>query len=168
MKLKNGKIKNINKKLLTGALVFTLISTSFVACSDESRFDYSVNKQGEYEVSGTLDYNIFENCYFIVIENIAYDTNEYYITYRSTNYYRATPISHKYTNVLNNQLVINAEIDSPEIDGSRNILSEENISDYLYATNNIKGTYTKEDVEEILEQLRQNYINKNNKQKVKE
>ena len=162
MKLKNGKIKNINKKLLTGALVFTLISTSFVACSAEGKFDYNVNEQGEYEVSGTLDYNNLKKCCFLVIKNNTYDTNEYYITYKTTNYYRGTITNHEYYDVLNNQLVFDTKANS-----SRNILLEENISDYLYATNNIKSTYTKEDVEEILDQLRQNYINKNNKQKAK-
>lgn len=83
MKLKNGKIGNINKKLLAGALALTFAATSLTACSEESgKFDYSVNEQGVYEVAGTIDYQKFKYCSFLVIKNSSYDILEYYITYK--------------------------------------------------------------------------------------
>lgn len=70
----------------------------------------------------------------------------------------------EYYNVFDDQVVHN----DLEHNDTRNILFCENLEDYLYATGNIKANYTVEDVEQILEQMKQNYLNENNKKLVKE
>ena len=52
MRLKKGKVSNINKKLLTSVLTLTLLTTSLTGCTK----DFNYNKQvqnGEYVVEAT-------------------------------------------------------------------------------------------------------------------
>lgn len=160
MKLNNIKIKNINKKLLAGALSFTLLTTGLVGCStDMSDFNYNVNEQGEYEISGTIDYNLLKNYYFIVIENTNYDTTEYYICKKISTGGVVGPSQAIFYNIF-------SEYDDVYSDGTsatRKLLFEDMVANYLYATNNIKANYTKEDVEQILQGMTENYLKENNK-----
>ena len=161
MRFSKGTIKNINRKLITGALALTLITTGLASCSGENIvFDYSVNEQGEYEVNGNVSYERLDKCRFVVIENTSYNVMEFYICK-----YVAQPGSGIYSypnyfNVFNGQRI-------NDNSNSRKIVHSEILEDYLYATSNIKANYTVEDVEQILEEMKQNYLKQNNKQLVK-
>ena len=155
MNIKKGKIRNINKKLIAGALVFTLVAVPLTGCQENEGFSYEINVQGEYIALGNVEYDFLKQCLFLVVENSKYDTIEYYIVKENTIFY--------YVDIFNNKTVIDKNREE-----NRKILVNEKLSDYLYATNNIKASYTVEEVKLIFEQLKENYLKQNNKELVKE
>ena len=167
MKFSKGVVKNINKKLLTGTLILTLVTTPLTGCSsstmDCNRFEYSVNEQGEYDVSGTVDYEVLKEYYFLVVENSSYNTTEFYICYKDFHHRKYQQSYNTYYNIFNNQ-----EIFDESLEDNRTILFSGKLEDYLFAYNKIKANYKKEDVEQILEEMKKNYLKENNKQLVKE
>ena len=167
MKFSKGKIGNVNKKLLVGSLVLTMLVTPLTGCSvGYTNFDYSVNEQGVYEVSGIIDYELLKDYYFLVIENSNYNATEFYICERVTYYRNNRPVGYNYKDVFNNKSVFANE--NKDVEHVREIVFSDSVENYLYATKNIKANYTKEDVEKILEGMKESYLNQNNKQLVKE
>lgn len=155
------KLKNINKKILSGTLAMTLVMVPMSGCTDFNTFDYTVNEDGQYEVSGNIDYELLKDYEFVVIENKEYATTEYYLCKKFHTVGRG-PYSEWYLNVFNDQQVF-----STKAQEERNLVYSEDLENYLYATNNIKKNYTVEDVELIFEEMKENYINSNNKKLVK-
>lgn len=164
MKFSKGTVKNINKKLVSGLLVLTLTTTGLAGCVQYNNFDYSVTEQGEYQVSGVIDYELFKNYRFIVIENKENNTNEFYICKAKHIIPTYTRHYYVYFNVFNNEKVF----DENKADGTRNLICFATLENYLYATNNIKKYYTIDDIEQIFNEMKENYLNENNKQLVKE
>lgn len=167
MKFDKGTIKNINKKILAGALSLALVTSGLVGCSttELNSFEYTTDEQGQYVVSGTIDYECLSSRYFLVIDNPDYNTVEYYIGSKGGIYSRWTGNSYYYNNILNNKRVFSEE--SLKQEKNRKLLVCEQLDDYLYATGNIKASYTVEDVEQILEELKTGYEKENSKQLVK-
>ena len=163
MKFSKGKINNVNKKLLAGGLALIMIGAPLTGCTEENIFEYTVNEQGQYEVSGVISYSNLDDYYFLVIENSGYNTIEYYIASKEM-YTSLTGNYFVYKNIFNNQRVLKTNVD----DDTRKMKFCEKVANYLYATNDIKANYTKEEVEQILEGMKENYLNENNKQLVKE
>lgn len=163
MKIKNGKIKNINKKLISGALVFTLVMVPLTGCEGYEKFEYTTNEQGEYVASGRIDYELLSGYYFLVIENSTYNVVEYYIAdeIKHTGVY--SPTYSTYEDIFSGQQIFTTK-DSD----SRKILICDDLEDYLYASNNVKASYSIEEVEAMFEELKQNYLKNNGKQKIKE
>ena len=54
MNIKNGRIKNMNKKLIATALAFTLVTVPLTGCEGYETFEYTTNEQGEYVASGKI------------------------------------------------------------------------------------------------------------------
>ena len=163
MNIKSGRIRNINKKLIAGALVFTLVAVPLTGCEEYESFEYTTSEQGEYVASGKIAYNLLKTHCFLVIENSSYDVTEYYIADEVGHYIRGVRRNTTYADVFNNRTVFDCNAA-----GNRKILVCDKLEDYLYATNNIKASYTVEEVKLIFEQLKENYLKQNNKELVKE
>jgi len=161
--IKRGRIKNISKKLIAGALVFTLVAVPLTGCEEYESFEYTTSEQGQYVASGKIDYKLLKTRYFLVIENSGYDVTEYYLAKETRHNNRYGPSYTTYADIFSNQTVFDSRSD-----GNRQILVCDKIEDYLCATNNIKASYTVEEVKSILEQLKENYLKQNNKELVKE
>jgi len=148
MKFSKGKINNINKKILAGALAMTLVMVPMSGCALEEyvKFEYSVSEDGEYESSGKVDYELLKKYEFIVIENKTYETQEFYICEYVPTYIGRVNVKllsdQSYINVFNNKTVFKVDTD--------------------------QKYYTVEDVELIFEGMKENYLKENNKQLVKE
>jgi len=168
MKFSKGKINNINKKILAGALAMTLVMVPMSGCALEEyvKFEYSVSEDGEYESSGKVDYELLKKYEFIVIENKTYETQEFYICEYVPTYIGRVNVKllsdQSYINVFNNKTVFKVDTDQ------RKMIYSETLENYLYSTDNIKKYYTVEDVELIFEGMKENYLKENNKQLVKE
>lgn len=165
MKIKNGVVKNINKKILSGAVALTLLTVSLTGCTSQKyqKFEYSVNEQGEYQVNGTIDYELLKNCWFLVIDNPKYNIKEFYICDGIYHWAKYSEDCYSYANIFNNQEVFN-----PKKDGNRSIIFSTKVDEFLLAYNNVKANYTKEDIEQLLEQMKNNYEKENNKQLIKQ
>ena len=163
MKFGKGTVKKINKKLVSGLLALTLTTTGLSGCVQYNNFDYSVNEQGEYQVSGVVDYELFKNYRFIVIENEKNNMNEFYIC--KAKHFTPTYGRHYYVyiDVFNNQKVFNEN----KIDDMRDLVTFETLENYLYETDNIKEFYTIDDIKQIFNEMKANYLKENSKQLVK-
>ena len=77
MKIKQGRIKNINKKIVAGALTFALIGVPLAGCDAISidNIKYVSNEQGNMDFS--IDYATLEHCSFYRVYNNKID-EEYY------------------------------------------------------------------------------------------
>lgn len=75
MKIKNGKIKNISKKIVAGALTFVLVAGPLAGCDTISidNINYVSSEQGEF----TIDDKTLEYCSFYRVYNNKLD-KEYY------------------------------------------------------------------------------------------
>lgn len=176
MNLKKGRINNINKKLIAGALTMTLVMVPMSGCArpnsiDEhyTGFEYTVSEDGRYEATGKIDYQLLKDYEFVVIENKTYDVTEYYICkyifVNNSDFDFANFGDQVYTDIYNNQIIF--KIMHP-VDNAKRMIYSEKLENYFYATNNIKKNYTVEDVELIFSEMKENYLKQNGKQKVKE
>lgn len=163
MNIKKGKIKNINKKLIAGALVFTLVTVPLTGCEGYEEFEYTTNEQGEYIASGRIGYRTLKDCCFLAIENSTYSIVEYYIADEIKHNGRYSPTYSTYEDIFSGQ-----QIFSTKDSNNRKILICDVLEDYLYASNNVKASYSIEEVEVMFEELKENYLKNNGKQKVKE
>lgn len=124
--------------ILGGATLATILVINEEA---KSIFKYTKNDFGEYIAEGTIKYEKLKGCIFIQIENSVSNTNEFYIC-------RKSGVS--YINVLNNKKVY----ENYSGDENRKIVNEIPVGDYLYGYNNVKEEYTPSEVENLLEQIK--------------
>lgn len=77
MKIKNGKIRNISKKIVAGALTFALVGVPLAGCDAISidNINYVSKEQGN--IGFTIDYTTLEHCSFYRVYNNKID-KEYY------------------------------------------------------------------------------------------
>ena len=164
MNIKSGKIRNINKKLVAGMLTFALVMVPLTGCETKTyeNFKDSINEQGHYVASGKIEYNLLKSHCFLVIENSTYNVTEFYIANEINQ--NCSPSSTIYIDIFSDQIIF----DFVPKNDNRQMLVCDKIEDYLCATNNIKASYTVEEVRLILEQLKENYLKQNNKELVKE
>lgn len=165
MEKNKGKFGYINKKLVAGTISLTLLTISLTGCSNTG-FTYVKNDQGQYELVDEVDYNDLKDCYFIVIENPDYEKTEFYICKRSV----TLSSEYHYTDLFTDKRVFSrksANMNSTNEESKRILLEEIKLEDYVYANREEKMKYSKEDLEEMFEQLKSIYGEKN-KQLVKE
>lgn len=164
MKFGKGTIKNINKKLIAGTLAMTLVMVPMFGCTNEqyTKFEYCVNEHGGYTYSGVLLYSTIKDYKVVVLEKN--DNYSIYIVSAvdgsdiSKNNYRK-----EFYNIFGGNCIYDIQKDT-----DLNVVSEELLSDYLVVYDKVQNSYSAEEIEEILEQIKIDYSRKNNKQLVKE
>lgn len=173
------KISNETKNWITSALltfglvVFTggLPVTCVVCAKEEEKnryFKYDVNESGEYVVDGIMKFEELKKCYFVEIENSTWDSKEFYICRKEADKGRYAK-GFTYFNLLNNeQIFYKSTSDKSETESNgRNIVNETLLEDYLYTLDEVKAEYTPDDVKNILEQMKETTLEKENKVLVK-
>lgn len=171
--------KYINKRMVAGLMAGTIM-LSLVGCGEPK---YKEITTGIYEMDGSVSLNDLKK--YLLLELKINDKTDLYLAYteRINGDGAKNPgllnfgTYYKYINVFDNTALYTEYIDSPKKESVQNentlINTYENIEDYLVQFNEIKSSYTKEDLERILNRIKQNWqYNKNNigadKQKVKE
>lgn len=91
MKIKNGKIRNLNKKLIAGALTFVLITVPLTGCDARTVLDdnisYETNESGYISgITGTVSYEFLKNCRFCKVENKITEETYYTIGFNVRTY----------------------------------------------------------------------------------
>lgn len=87
MKIKNGKIKNINKKLIAGLLTFTLITVPLTGCLSIDDISYSRDESGYINgIDGTVSYDFLKHCRFCKVQNNITNESYYTIGFNITTY----------------------------------------------------------------------------------
>jgi len=166
MKINKGTIKNINKKLLASTLALTFLTIPLVGCS-KSTFEYSTNEQGEVVATGTVDYDVLKKCYFVQIEKTIeideknYKKSECYIAKKQASRYGQI---HWYYDILTEKNVFSNDF----ADEGEQITKEINMEDYLYAFEKIKNSYTADEIEILIEEIKKEFVVTEEKKLVKE
>ena len=158
-------LKNLNiyKPMLAIAASAVLVTTSLVGCVEgPQQFTYGTSSTGEVEVSGYIDYDLLKQ--YEVVELTIYDKTEVYIAEKIRLTNRFAGFSEYYVNILNGHRIFDKE-DNNE---NKSIKSLGGIEDCLLYYNMIKQSYTKEDVEELLSKIKEDYNNHHSKTLVKE
>lgn len=158
MKLKNGKIGNINKKLLAGALALVFTATSFVGCATISDIDYTTNEQGYVDgLSSKISYTKYiEKCSFIKVKNNIINDEYYTIGIRL------------FTDDLLDICCFDLFTRQNLSLGDFELEYVDDVNEYLVAYNMVKDEYTEEELREVLNLFIENQEKDNTKQKVKE
>ena len=172
MRLKKGKVSNINKKLLTSVLTLTLLTTSLTGCTK----DFNYNKQvqnGEYvvEATGTMESKIAEE--LKVLELNIYGEKTLFLARR---YDKEIILKdnkeyiYEYWDVFDDFKIIDLNSEKStnpiKIDtGNENvkIVKEESLKKYLEYYEYNKKEYTSEELKYIFNKIQENYKFENQK-----
>lgn len=143
-KTSKGTISNMSKKLLTGAIIFTLSVTTLNGCKAYG-FTYENNNEGIRYATGSVDNRYIENCYYIEIKNKNLDNIESYIVVKENSYNEI-----KYFDIFTlDTIYIEENIEYKDID----VINVISIDEYLDTNNVNKDEYSIEYMEELLEEI---------------
>lgn len=172
MKLKKGKVNNINKKLLTGVLTFTLLTTALTGCTKD--FNYTKQVQnGDYvvEVTGTMESKIAEELKVLELD-IAGETTLFLARRydKEINSKDNKEYIYEYWDVFDDFKIIDLSSEKQtnpiNIDtGYENvkIVKEESLKKYLQYYEYDKKEYTSEELKDIFNKIQENYKFENQK-----
>jgi hypothetical protein len=139
MKIKQGRIKNINKKLVAGALVFVLVSVPLTGCDAISidNINYVVNEQGN--MGFTVDYNTLQYCSFYRVYNNKLDKE--YFTICLIDEYNGSYFIKTYDIFTKEELKIS----------ENSFRAIKPVNHYLEELGMVKESYTETELNELLE-----------------
>lgn len=145
MKIKQGRIKNINKKIIAGALTFALIGVPLAGCDAISidNINYVSNEQGD--INFTIDYKMLEHCSFYRVYNNKID-KEYY-TICLIDEYNGSYFIKTYDIFTKEELKIS--------ENSFKAITA--VSHYLKELDMVKESYTETELKEILNVFVENH-----------
>lgn len=136
MQLKNGKLKNINKKAIAYILAFTTIPTTLTACTNIKDVNYKRDESGYIQsIDVKLDYDFVKRLIFCKVRNKVTDKEYYTIALFKVLFYDIYDI-------FTMQNLSKSNIFECEFN--------ELVENYLEACGMIKDEYTEEDLKEIL------------------
>lgn len=153
MKIKQGRIKNINKKLVAGALVFALALVPLAGCDAISidNINYVTNEQGNIDF--TIDSNTLYYCSFYEVHNN--ETNEDYYTIGFRDEYNGSYFIKIYDVFTKEELKVS----------EKSFRSIKQVNHYLDELDMVKQSYTEAELREVLNTFVENQ--EKNKQLVK-
>ena len=132
-----GKLKNINKKIIAGTLVFTLLTTGLSGCTTIKDIEYRRNEQGYVDgIESNVSYKFLIACNFCKVENKVTQETYYTIVYDASNY-RWTEGYDIFTG-------------QNFFEGSFGLEIIDNVKKWLVNLNVVKDEYTEEELKEIL------------------
>lgn len=139
MKIKNGKIKNISKKLVAGVLTFALVGAPLTGCDAISidNIKYVSNEQGNMDF--TIDYKTLEYCSFYKVYNNKLDKEYYTIGLRDE--YNGSYFIKVYDIFTKEEIMIS--------DGTFRSIKQ--VNHYLEELDMTKDLYTDDELKEVLE-----------------
>ena len=171
-------VKNINKKLLSGALILTMAST-FVGCSSDTDFKYDkqkINGREIVSVEGTMARSIAND--LKVIELKVYDENYLFLARRNdikTNSKDKTMLTYEYWDVFEDYKIIELTdfVNINPIDVKFpvehvDLVNEIDLSNYLIYYGVKKSTFTPKELKDVFTKIKDNYVFEDEKKLVKE
>ena len=146
MNIRIGKIDNISKKMIAGALVFTLTFSSMVGYAVSSAIESNRQKYENFE--GVASFEKLKKCYFIEVMDKFGDTKYYLaekIEVKGENY-----TSFLYLDVVNGKNILSTKMNTQAI------TKEINMGEYLSKIRNKKSMYSVDDINAIIDDLKVN------------
>lgn len=157
MKIKNGRIGNINTKLTAGILAFALVSSTIVGVTTYNNIKLEQKKYESF--TGVVSFERLKKCYFIGVKNTEGNIN-YYIAEKNV---LSNPNSYFYLDIISGKnIFVTKDLTHFTVDINQELVDEVKIEEYLYDFNMVERMYSEENINTILEQIKQT---KNNKSK---
>lgn len=163
MKIKKGIVRNINKKLTAGLLAVTFI-IPLTGCDEINTgsypyLEYEKDNSGKMICNDVMTYDQIRQTKVI---SLGFDEKQTIYLAHLVDY--STALSNRsrtYRNVFGGQILYQ----TPDEDTELTILYEANLVDYLVSCDKVQGTYTEEELKEILEQIKADYESQKGKDK---
>lgn len=153
-------IKNINKKILSGILAVTVLTTPLAGCKG-STLKYEENSQGKFVCVDNIKYEYLKEYKVLVLGNK--DDMFFYIAKeQKIDDYGSRETYTEYYDIFGGNLVYT---DNTESDLKMITVTE--LRYYLFDHNLIKKEYTEQDVKKILEIVKDDFMATTEKQLVK-
>lgn len=167
MDIRQGKIRNINRKLIAGTLVFSLAS-SIIIGNNVSNY-IKLERQKYENFTGVASFEKMKKCFFLEIYDNEEQTTGYYIAEKNEFFNEKGELfEYAYLNLLGRKNVFTYKVDNnvcyPQTT-TKTVINEVNLEKYLYGFGMIENMYSDKDVEMLLEQMKK--INFNTKVKTK-
>lgn len=152
------------RALVSSTIIASSLTLSSCGGNNYNKFDYDVNDEGDFIVLEDSIINSVSCLYVVKVNNLLTNEDEILICRRQEIAHRDHTSDYKYFDVLyNNRLIIDTEYDT-----FFELLSEESLSNYIAALGLEKGEYSYEDIQGILEVIKENnYVNNDTKQLIK-
>lgn len=165
-KTKKCAIKNINTKLISGLLVFTLMTT-LSGCNTAKDFKYErKNVAGKeiVDITGTMDKDIAED--LKIIELKVFDEDHLFLARRydkGTNKNGKWAFDYEYWDVFENYKIISfcdyieGPIENIQITEGVKLVKESSLNDYLLYYGYKNNEYTERNLTEIFDNIKMDY-----------
>lgn len=145
--------KSINKKLLTGAVVLVLSTTSLTGCYTINDIEHTTNEQGYIQgIDGTVSYDFLSFCDFYKITNKITGDEYYTVVLQNGGSFRDI--------FTRQELKLSGE--------QFELVYIDVVENYLNYFNLIKDEYTEEEIREILNKFIETQEKETTKELVKE
>ena len=152
----------INKKIVSSSIALTLLPSIIAGCT--AGFKYEEDNNHQIVVSGSIPYNYLKECYYVEIENPDYDKTEYYIAERKGYHPYISPNRYEYIDILPGKKIFQRKMidnsyyteKSNDYNSARFMKKEIKVEDYLLSENFIKNAYNSDEVNQILEDIKEN------------
>lgn len=144
------RINNINKKVFASLLSFTMITTSVSGCAE-------TKAQSKLQEDDTISYDSLTGCYKIVELDVMGET-KIYLARESINIPVRTynPVFTYYYDAFSNTLLYSEKNGVATTNDSNVILvSKNNVKDYLLHYDMLQESYTSEELEELLDKIKE-------------
>ena len=159
------KINNINKRLLVGVLGGIILTTplTLTACNS---YEYVTEEDGSIKLDPNRMYS-YNDVKDLRIINVKTKINEnLYLAYSESYFFTGIPMG--YYDTFTGKEIIHNNSNGEVITKGVELLSEEDINQYLISYDMLKDSYSVEDLKVLLEKIKQDtYSDTNNKELVK-
>lgn len=161
MKINKGIIKNVNKRLFTGVMIFTISTTALMGCSHS--LEYVKNNHGELVCVNKVNHRYIEDYKVVVFEIDGNPTTFITKVIENNGNGGKGPYCKRYYNIFGDQLIY----DSLNKDSNLKIIEEEYLISYLVKYDKVKSEYSENDLKEVLELIKSDYQTEKNKELIK-
>ena len=175
MKFGKGKIKNINKKIISGTLAFALVAT-LSGCTKDFNYTREL-KDGKYSVIVTGDIDWKNACNLKLLELRVQDENVLFLARRYEKKKRENNIEkiiYQYYDVFEDFKIIDLIGEKGQLIEEINyktenveFVKEQLLEDYLTIDDYKKQSYSVEELKELYKRIKQNYEFEKTKKRIK-
>ena len=164
MDIRQGKIRNINRKIIAGSLVFSLTMSAVIGYNVSKHI--KLERQKYENFTGVVSFEKMKKCFFVEIYNKQEETMEYYIVQKYENFNKNGEIvGYSYLDLLEQKNVFIDRLANNTNFGfeeacDKTLVEELNMEEYLYSLKKIETMYSDEDIKGLIDQMKQMSSNK--------
>lgn len=148
------KIKNINTRVLATSLSLVMATTFLSGC--HTNFNYITDDKGNIQIEGTSDYEIVRK--YKIIEIAFNGIREIYLVNKSEYMMNCCYYHDVFTNLEILLTYKGATNGANCVDSEIKLINEKPFNDYLLYYDELKDSYSEEDLRRILDKIKHDYV----------